>query len=269
MSDEMSENMSDTSSGPGLALMALNTCKAGMAGIDREGITKVIEEASRGSKFYAKKQADQARIEVQVEEMRQSLAGLGSGELAAARLAADSIVARLRRSRRLDRVIVHVDMDMFYAAVEMRDNPALSEVPMGVGGMGMLSTSNYKARKFGVRAAMPGFIAKKLCPELVIVPCNMAKYAAVAEVVRSVFREYDPDFCPMSLDEAYLDITSLVEMEVQRMEQEEQEPDPQEAAAALVTRLRGEIKARTGLTASAGIACNARLAKVGTIVFSL
>ena len=262
----MSDTKSDPSSGPGLALMALNTCKAGMAGIDREGISKVIEEASRGSKFYAKKQADQARIELQVEEMRQSLACLGRGELAAARLAADMTVARLRRSRRLDRVIVHVDMDMFYAAVEMRDNPALSEVPMGVGGVGMLSTSNYKARKFGVRAAMPGFIAKKLCPELVIVPCNMAKYAAVAEVVRSVFREYDPDFCPMSLDEAYLDITPLVELEEQKMEQEQ---DPQEAAAAIVTRLRGEIKARTGLTASAGIACNARLAKVGGSHFYL
>ena len=91
-----------------------------------------------------------------------------------------------------------MDMDMFYAAVEMRDQPELADKPMAVGGMGMLSTSNYKvqlhcsylridtyiqARRFGVRAAMPGFIAKKLCPQLVIVPANMAKYAAVAEQV--------------------------------------------------------------------------------------
>ena len=96
-------------------------------------------------------------------------------------------------------MIVHVDMDMFYAAVEMRDQPDLVDKPMAVGGMGMLSTSNYKvptiicmpyylssqARRFGVRAAMPGFIAKKLCPHLVIVPPNMAKYAAVAEQVGS------------------------------------------------------------------------------------
>ena len=88
---------------------------------------------------------------------------------------------------------------MFYAAVEMRDQPDLVDKPMAVGGMGMLSTSNYKvpitncttyyfssqARRFGVRAAMPGFIAKKLCPHLVIVPTNMAKYAAVAEQVNS------------------------------------------------------------------------------------
>ena len=103
---------------------------------------------------------------------------------------------------------MHVDMDMFYAAVEMRDDPRLQDIPMAVGGMGMLSTSNYRARKYGVRAAMPGFIAKKLCPELVIVPGNMDKYAQVSEVVRGVFKEYDPNFAPMSLDEAYLDLIS-------------------------------------------------------------
>ena len=84
---------------------------------------------------------------------------------------------------------MHVDMDMFYAAVEMRDNPSLRDVPMAVGGVGMLSTSNYLARKFGVRAAMPGFIGKKLCPQLVIVPGNMEKYSQVSQVVRAVFRD--------------------------------------------------------------------------------
>jgi len=76
--------------------------------------------------------------------------------------------------------------------------------PMAVGSLGMLTTSNYLARRFGVRAAMPGFIAKKLCPQLVIVPPNFGKYTAVSKVVRDVFKEYDRDFCPMSLDEAYL-----------------------------------------------------------------
>ena len=73
------------------------------------------------------------------------------------------------------------------------------------------STSNHKARKFGVRAAMPGFVAKKLCPHLTIVPANMAKYAAEARRVRMVLAEFDSNFLPVSLDEAYLDITSLVE----------------------------------------------------------
>merc|ERR1719462_925453 len=145
---------------------------------------------------------------------------------------------------------------MFYAAVEMRDQPDLVDKPMAVGGMGMLSTSNYKARRFGVRAAMPGFIAKKLCPHLVIVPTNMAKYAAVAEQVREVFKEYDPDFCPMSLDEAYLDITKLVKAA---------EGDDIEAVArSIVNEMRSKIKEKTGLTASAGIAPNCRLAKVAS-----
>ena len=80
----------------------------------------------------------------------------------------------------------------------------IQDKPMAVGSMGMLTTSNYLARKFGVRAAMPGFIGKKLCPQLTIVPPNFEKYTAVSKVVRDVFREYDPEFCPVSLDEAYL-----------------------------------------------------------------
>lgn len=150
----------------------------------------------------------------------------------------------MRQERDLSRTIVHVDMDMFYAAVEMRDNPALRGVPMAVGGMGMLSTSNYAARKFGVRAAMPGFIAKKLCPNLVIVPGNMEKYAAVSEVVRGVFKEYDPNFAPMSLDEAYLDLTDLLA--------ELQSTDSQKSAWSLVEEMRQKIFERTQLTASAG-----------------
>ena len=162
-------------------LMSLNCNKAGMVGLDKEKINQAIEAASKGSKFYAKKQADQARIDRQVESMRQALASLADTQLERARKEADRVVAQLRADRDLSRTIVHVDMDMFYAAVEMKDNPRLANIPMAVGGMGMLSTSNYLARKFGVRAAMPGFIAKKLCPELVIVSTNMDKYAEVAE----------------------------------------------------------------------------------------
>ena len=165
------------------------------------------------------------------------------------------IVESLGAERDLTRTIVHVDMDMYYAAVEMRDNPALRDVPMAVGGMGMLSTSNYAARKFGVRAAMPGFIAKKLCPNLVIVPGNMEKYAAVSEVVRGVFREYDPNFAPMSLDEAYLDITEL-------LSRHQVDKDSQETAWSIVNEMRSKIHERTQLTASAGIAPNCFLAKV-------
>ena len=147
----------------------------------------------------------------QVEEMKLRLSRLTEAEVARARLEADRSADELRAARDLSRTIVHVDMDAFYAAVEMRDDPALREVPMAVGGMGMLSTSNYRARKFGVRAGMPGFIGKKLCPDLVLVSCNFAKYRAESEKVRGVFAEYDPGFVMMSLDEGYLDLTDYLE----------------------------------------------------------
>jgi len=239
------------SKGSSCGLMSLNCNKAGMVGIDKEKINQVIEAASKGSKFYAKKQADQARIDSQAEDMRQAMYSLTDKQLEKAKKEADRVVAQLRTERDLSRTIVHVDMDMFYAAVEMRDNPKLANIPMAVGGMGMLSTSNYLARKYGVRAAMPGFIAKKLCPELVIVPGNMEKYAEVADVIRGVFKEYDPNFAPMSLDEAYLDISNKLGDE-----------DSNVTAWDLVNEMRAKICERTSLTASAGIAPNCLLAKV-------
>ena len=86
------------------------------------------------------------------------------------------MVAEVEKSRDLRRTWLHVDMDAFYAAVEIRDEPKYATIPMAVGGIGMITTANYVARKFGVRSAMPGFIALKLCPQLKLVPNNFAKY---------------------------------------------------------------------------------------------
>ncbi|XP_062455821.1 DNA polymerase kappa isoform X2 [Rhea pennata] len=134
-----------------------------------------------------------------------------SQHLLKAQLQVDKLVMELEQSRNLSCTIVHIDMDAFYAAVEMRDNPELKEKPIAVGSMSMLSTSNYHARRFGVRAAMPGFIAKKLCPHLTIVPLNFEKYGKVSKEVREILAEYDPNFMPMGLDEAYLNITEYLE----------------------------------------------------------
>src|SRR5262249_39451592 len=112
----------------------------------------------------------------------------------------------------------------------------------------MLTTANYEARKYGVRSAMPGFIAKKLCPQLVIVPNNFEKYSAVAQQIRTVFGRYDPHFSPMSLDEAYLNITKYCT---------EHDMEPED----VVQRIRDEIFAETQLTASAGIAANKLLVR--------
>ncbi|XP_056396211.1 DNA polymerase kappa isoform X2 [Hyla sarda] len=191
--------------------MGLNDNKAGMEGLDKEKINKIIMEATKGSKFYDNELKKDQQVNQRIEKMLQQKSLLTSSQMKKAQIQMDTLALELEQSRDLSRVIVHVDMDAFYAAVEMRDNPDLRDKPMAVGSMSMLSTSNYLARRFGVRAAMPGFIAKKLCPTLHIVPLNFDKYRAVSKEVREIFSEYDTNFLPLSLDEAYLDITDHLE----------------------------------------------------------
>lgn len=194
-----------------LSRIALNDNKAGMEGLDRDKINKVILETSKGSRFYENELKKERQVNQRIEKMMEQKAKITKEQMKQAQAEVDRLTGELERSRELGRVIVHVDMDAFYAAVEMRDCPELKDKPMAVGSMSMLSTSNYHARRFGVRAAMPGFIAKKLCPDLVIVQTNFDKYRAVSAQVREIFSVYDPNFMPMSLDEAYLDITEHLE----------------------------------------------------------
>jgi len=183
-----------------------------------------------------------------------------------------SLLERQKKERDLSRIIVHIDMDAFYAAVETRDNPALKDIPMAVGSNSMLCTSNYAARKYGVRAAMPGFIAKKLCPNLKIVPTNFEKYREVSNQVREILKVYDPNFCGMGLDEAYLDLTDYVngisvksgdiELSMKEVHPKSDSHEKQNFVEMTVNEIREKIFKRTQLTASAGIACNVMLAKV-------
>ncbi len=243
-----------STSSEALPLMALNDTKAGMDGLDTERINVIIQEASKGSKFFAAKERSQRRVAAQVERMRQQLARITPSEVTAAEAEMDTL-SKSFVPLDLSHTIVHVDMDAFYAAVETRDDPSLGRVPMAVGSMGMLSTSNYLARRFGVRAGMPGFIGKKLCPHLKLVPLNFNKYRAVSNIVRGIFAEYDPGFVPMSLDEAYLDLTHYLA----KIAKEGTPASPEE----VVNEIRAKICERTeGLTASAGIAPNTLLAKV-------
>lgn len=194
-----------------LSRMALNDNKAGMEGLDRDKINAIIMDASKGSRFYENELKRDQQVNQRIEKMMQQKALIKEEQLKKAHLKVEKMTAELEEHRDLSRVIVHVDMDAFYAAVEMRDCPDLENKPMAVGSMSMLSTSNYHARKYGVRAAMPGFIAKKLCPNLVIVPTNFDKYRAVSKEVQAIFAEYDPHFQAASLDEAYLDFTDHLE----------------------------------------------------------
>ncbi|CAH1254928.1 POLK [Branchiostoma lanceolatum] len=206
-------NISTSAEGTGIMTrMELNTFKAGMEGLDKEKINKIIMEASKGSRFYENEMRKEKQMAQRISAMMDSLASITPQQKKEAQLQVDKMVEDLVEGRDLSHSIVHLDMDAFYAAVEMRDNPALRDKPMAVGGIGMLSTSNYLARKYGVRAAMPGFIGKKLCPDLVIVPTNFDKYRTVSRQVRDVLRQYDPNFAPMSLDEAYMDLTDYLEL---------------------------------------------------------
>ncbi|CAH8507603.1 unnamed protein product [Schistosoma haematobium] len=177
---------------------------------------------------------------------------LKSGELEA-----DHILKDLGQKRRFSRIIVHVDMDAFYAAVEIRDQPELRHHPVAVGSNSMLSTSNYIARRFGVRAGLPGFLGKKLCPQLKIIPCDFVKYTAASRVVRSILMEYSVSagsarnscesdnipFSAVSLDEAYLDITDhLVDRSDFPVERRTFWPRPAPGAPMLVCRCRSRSK---------------------------
>lgn len=152
------------------------------------------------------------------------------------------------------RKIIHIDMDCFYAAIEMRDDPRLTNKPIAVGGYsdrrGVLCTCNYIARQFGVRAAMPTKKAYQLCPDLLVVPPKFEKYKAVSNQIRTIFKSHTDKVEPLSLDEAYLDVTDTEEC--------------QGSATWLAEKIRKEIFEVTQLTASAGIAPNKFLAKVAS-----
>ncbi|MBX6375891.1 MAG: DNA polymerase IV [Acetobacteraceae bacterium] len=151
------------------------------------------------------------------------------------------------------RKIIHIDMDAFYASVEQRDDPALRGLPVAVGGSGergVVAAASYEARRFGVRSAMPSRTAMRLCPHLVFVRPRFDVYRAVSRQIREIFAEYTPLVEPLSLDEAYLDVT------------ENLKGIP--TAVRVAAEIRARIREATGLTASAGISYNKFLAKLAS-----
>lgn len=152
------------------------------------------------------------------------------------------------------RKIIHVDMDCFFAAVEMRDNPTLRDIPLAIGGSaqrrGVISTANYPARKYGVRSAMSTAMALKLCPHLTLLPGRFDAYKEASRHIREIFSRYTPLIEPLSLDEAYLDVTHC---------------DRCQGSATLIAReIRQAIADELNLTASAGVAPIKFLAKIAS-----
>lgn len=245
--------------------------KAGMQGIDKERINKIIHETSEGSLFYKRQLQRQEEIHKSIEKMLRKVTSATPEQVVSAQVTCDNMLKDLRLNRKFNRIIVHFDLDMFFAAVEIRDNQEIKDKPVAVGSESMISTSNYIARKFGVRAAMPGFIAKRLCPELLLIKPNGSKYREASGKVFEVLELYDPDFTSMSLDEAYLDLTEHVKALLEKDEIEFQEyydgTLPQvwwDRADSVVREIRDAIYEKTALTCSAGISCNTMISKIAT-----
>ena len=160
----------------------------------------------------------------------------------------------MRGETALNRKIIHCDCDCFFAAVEMRDNPELQDIPLAVGGSadrrGVIATCNYAARAFGVRSAMSTARALRLCPDLTVVSGNMDKYRQVSKQIMAIYREYTDLIEPLSLDEAYLDVTGSEYCNG--------------SATRIAEEIRAKVVARTGITISAGVAPNKFIAKVAS-----
>ncbi|KAH7731505.1 polk-prov protein [Aphelenchoides avenae] len=262
----------------------------------KEEIAKIIEENTT-DKWKEKQRRDNAQRQAQIDRNQRVIDSLTEDDITAAQAEMDKIIEETEKERDFSRTKVHVDMDAFYASVEVRDDPKLRSQPVA-------STANYVARRYGVKSALAGYIAKKLCPQLVIVPCNFRKYIAVSDVVMAVLRDYDPHLSCPSLDEAYMDLTdylknrvepavlerirysgkcicrlplvTLSDMPGERATRYEESclkchnirtvvkdyvtfgPDVEE----VVREMRFRVQQSTGLTCSAGIASNSRLAKI-------
>ena len=148
-----------------------------------------------------------------------------------------------------ERKIIHIDMDAFFASVEQLDNPKLKGLPIAVGGSGnrgVVSAASYEARKYGVRSAMSGIIAKKLCPNIIFVKPRFNRYKEISIQIRNIFNDYTSTVEPLSLDEAYLDVSDYP------------------SATLIAKEIRNKIKEKIGLNSSAGISTNKFLAKIAS-----
>ena len=231
--------------------------KAGMQKVDKEKVNAIIHDASKNSRFYGKQIEKKEKYDQSVSEKKVKIEKFRKDrqEVDRVSLIVQRKIEKIEKERDLSRTWVHIDLDMFFAACEIRDNPELKDKPVAVGGMMMIGTANYVARQYGVRSAMPGFIAKKLCPELIFISGNFQKYQETAGWFKNIVAEYDPDFESGGLDEALLDITDYLN---------EHGIHSSDDIEKLCYDMRMRINEATGITCSCGIAPNKMLAKLST-----
>ena len=213
--------------------------------------TRIIQQASKHSLYYNQQLQKDIESDVKLEKLLEKLASTPKLDLINAKTIIDSRISDLEKSRITNQIHVLLDMDCFFCAVEILDRPELADVPMAVGDLSMISTANYPARKYGIRAALPGFIAKKLYPDLVLVPISMNKYQFYSNKFRDIVKDYDQNYTMGGLDEAYFNITEKCKSD---------SISPQD----LVQEIRTRILKETGLTASAGIGPSYMIAKIAS-----
>ena len=232
--------------------MKLNNLKAGMEKVDVRKVEKVLNSAeAKTSPFYKHQELMDAKAQKRNDELAQRAVEARKNQrmLLQWQNEADAEVAQYPLTD-LSASYLHMDMDAFFANVEIRDNPAYASLPLAVGSTSMISTSNYVARRFGVRAGMAGFMALKICPDLIIVPCRHHKYAEIgAEIREKVLTNYDPNYRSFSCDEATLNITNYCEKHC---------VTPSEVGR----RIKDEVVTLTGLTCSVGIGPHPILSKI-------
>lgn len=288
--------------------ISVDMSKAGMQSASSDDVSKIMNDASRGTPFY-EREAQRAKerlvrinaLKASVEDVRDELCSIGSVDYYEGtfnqlrdttdekergmwgRCLSETTIPFSRVEEYLDKVgeatsvadvvipsffgvFAHLDLDMFFAAVEEKLNPDLQGIPFAVGGMSMLSTSNYEARKYGVRAAMPGYLAKKLCPSLVIVHGSYKRYEEESDDFKSVVREVDPNFQSWGLDETSINLLPQILLNRAKrgasLDVLYNLPEFLEEGSNIVADIRAKIKAKTSLTASGGIAVSRSIAKI-------
>mmetsp|Transcript_5286 Transcript_5286/g.8726 ORF Transcript_5286/g.8726 Transcript_5286/m.8726 type:complete len:916 (-) Transcript_5286:87-2834(-) len=202
--------------------------KAGMHGYEKKKQAQIIYDMSKNSSFFKQAEKQDEKRKDKISETKRKvdqymasksvvpITTSGGAPKSGIMKSVEAFVTEFEARRDLSSIKVVVDMDMFFAAVAIRDRPHLKDKPVAIGGMSMISTSNYVARKFGVRSAMPGFIAKKLCPHLIFLNHESDKYKEASTIVKTIMLDYDPNLVSYSLDEFFMDLTAYTDNEINR-----------------------------------------------------
>jgi len=218
-------------------------------------VAQKLQNSVRNSSFMRRLEEKRYKKDIEIASFNKQLKLAKSDKalVRSSKFEYDAMMKEIEKERNFDRYWFHIDLDMFYVACEMRDDPNLRDKPVAVGGS-VISTSNYAARGFGVRSGMPTFLARELCQDLILIESNFPKYEASSKLFMEILREYDPHLESLGCDEGRLDITDYLI--------ENNHPTDELSLGKLLASIRKRIHKKIGVTASAGCAPNQMLAKL-------